>query len=62
MSTYLEAIRLHVYLVTTKKLYIGNDKYLGANAQAIDALKYALSKDYLYLISHCDPLLQYETH
>ena len=32
MSAYLKALGLHVYLFTTKKFYIGNDKYLGANA------------------------------
>ena len=40
MSAYLKASGLHVYLVTTKKSYVGNDKYLGANAQAIYALKH----------------------
>jgi len=54
MSAYLKALGLHVYLATTKKSYFGNNKYLGANAQALDALKHTLSKDHLYLISHCD--------
>jgi len=45
MSAYLKALGLHVYLATTKKSYIDNDKYLEANAQAIDALKYTLSKE-----------------
>jgi len=45
---------LHVYLTITKKSYVGNDKYLEANAQAMDALKYTLSKDYFSMISHCD--------
>ena len=44
MSAYLKALRLHVYLATTKISYIGNDKYLEANTQAIDALKHTLSK------------------
>jgi len=34
MSAYLKALELHVYLAPTKKSYISNDKYLGANAQA----------------------------
>jgi len=54
MSAYLKALDLHVYLATSKKSYFGNDKYLGANAQALHALKQILSKDYLSLISHCD--------
>jgi len=28
MSSYLKALDLHVYLTTTKKSYVGNDKYL----------------------------------
>ena len=38
-SAYLKALGLHVYLATTKKSYFFNGKYLGANVQAIDALK-----------------------
>ena len=54
MSSYLKALGLHVYLATTKKSYLDNDKHIEANAQAIDALKHTLSKEQLYLISHCD--------
>ena len=54
MSAYLKALRLHVYLATTKKSHFGNDKYLGANAQAINALKQTLSKEQLFIISHYD--------
>ena len=39
MSAYLKALGLYVYLATIKKSYIGNNKYLGANAQALEALK-----------------------
>jgi len=45
MSAYLKALGLHVYLATTKKSFISNGKYLGANAQALDTLKHILSKD-----------------
>jgi len=54
MSAYLKALSLHVYLTTTKKSYLGNSKYLETNAQALEALRHTLSKDHLYLISHCD--------
>ena len=54
MSAYLKALRLHAYLATTKKSYFGNDKYIEANAQALDALNRTLNKDYLSMISHCD--------
>ena len=54
MSAYLKILRLHVYLATIKKSYIGNDKYLGANVQTLEALKQTLSKEYLSIVSHCD--------
>ena len=54
MSSYLKAKGLHVYLATTKKSYLGNDKYLEANTQALDALKHTFSKEYFIMISHCD--------
>ena len=44
MSAYLKTLGLHVYLVTTKKTYRGNDKYIKANAQALDALKHVSFK------------------
>ena len=55
MSVYLKALGLHVYLATTKKSYVNNGKYLEANTQALHALRQTLSKDYLSMISHCDP-------
>ena len=54
MGTYLKALGLHVYLATTKKTYLRNDKYIEANAQALDALRHTLNKDYLSIVSHCD--------
>ena len=54
MSAYLKALGLHVYLVTTNKTYFDNDKYIEANTQALDVLKHSLSKEYLYIVSHCD--------
>ena len=47
MSIYLKTLWMHVYLVTTKKSYLANDKYIEANA-------HTLSKDYLCMVSHCD--------
>ena len=54
MSAYLKTLGLHVYVATIKKSYIGNDKCLGASAQATEALRHTLSKEYFSLISHCD--------
>jgi len=52
MSAYLKALRLHAYLITTKKFYFGNNKYIEANAQAMEALKHTLNKEHFSLISH----------
>jgi len=54
MSAYLKTLGLNVYLATTRKFYVGNDKYIEANAQALDALKYTFSKEYLSMVSHCN--------
>ena len=56
MSAYLKALGLHAYLATTKKSYLGNHKYIEANAQALVALRHTLSKDYLSIIFHCDSI------
>ena len=39
MNAYLKVLGLHVYLFTTKKSYVGNDKHIEANAQALIALR-----------------------
>ena len=54
MSMYLKTLGMHVYLATTKKSYLGNDKHIEANAQALEALRRTLRKDYLSIVSHCD--------
>ena len=55
MSPYIKALVLHVYLATTKKYYLGNDKYLEANTQALHALRQTLSKAHLSIVFHYDP-------
>jgi len=52
MSAYLKSLRLHVYLATTKKSYLGNDKHIGANEQALVALRHTLSKNQFSMVSH----------
>ena len=42
MSEYLKALGLYVYLATTKKSYFGNDKYIEANAQAMNLFDFSL--------------------
>ena len=57
MISHLKALRLHVYLATIKKSYVGNDKYLEVNTHALHALRQTLSKDHLSIVSHCDSAL-----
>ena len=54
MSMYLKILRMHVYLTTVKKPSLSNDKHIEANAQALEALRCTLNKEYLSIISYCD--------
>ena len=47
MSMYLKTIGLHVFLAATKKSYLDNSKHVEANAQALEALRSKLNKEYL---------------
>ena len=47
MSMYLKTLELHVFLTATKKSYLYNSKHIEANAQALEALRSTLSKEYL---------------
>jgi len=51
---YLKTLGLHIFLAATKKSYLGNNKHIEANAQALMALRSTLNKEYLCLVSHCD--------
>ena len=50
MSAYLKTLGLHVYIVTIKKTYFDNDKYIEANAQVLDALKHIICLWFLIVI------------
>ena len=54
MSMYLKILGMHVYLATIKESYLGNSQHIDANAQALEALRCTLNKEYLSIISHCD--------
>ena len=54
MSMFLKTLGLHVFLAATKKSYLGNSKHIEANAQALEALRSTLTKEYLMLVSNCD--------
>ena len=56
MSMYLKTLGLHVFLTAIKKSYLGNTNHIEANAQALEALRNTLSKDYLSMVSHCDSI------
>ena len=62
MSSYLKALGLHVYLTTTKKSYVDNDKYLGLMHKTEMHLGKHFAKNifllFLIVILH----LQYGTH
>ena len=51
---YLKTLGLHVFLTATKKSYLGDSKHIEANAQALEALRSTLNKEYLMLVSNCD--------
>ena len=60
MSAYLKILGLHVYLATTKKSYLCNDKHVEANTQALHTLRQTLSKKNIFLLFLIViPLLQY---
>ena len=52
MSMYLKTLGLHVFLTSTKRCYLGNCIHIGANAQALEAIRSTLSKDYLICVSN----------
>ena len=54
MSMYLKTLGLHVFLAATKKSYLGDSKHIEANAQALEALRSTLNKEYLMIVSDCD--------
>ena len=54
MSIYLQTLGLHVFLAATKKCYLGDRKHIGANAQALEAIRSTLPKDYLLCVSNFD--------
>jgi len=54
MSMYLKTLGIHVFLAATKKCYLGNGDHIGANAQALEAIRSTLPKEYLMLASNFD--------
>ena len=52
MSMYLKTLGLHVFLAATKRCYLGDSNHIGANAQALEAIRSTLPKDYLMCVSN----------
>ena len=46
LSWQLKAIGWKVYLTIVKESYLSNSKHIEANAQALEALRKSLSKEY----------------
>ena len=54
MSIYLQALGYKVHLAITKESYLSDSKHVGANAQALEAIRSTLNKEYLMLASNFD--------
>ena len=54
MTVYLETLGHKVYLAITKESYLSDSKHIGANAQALEAIRSTLNKEYLLLASNFD--------
>ena len=54
MSVYLQALGYKVHLAIIKESYLSDSKHIGANAQALEAIRSTLNKEYLMLVSNLD--------
>ena len=54
MTVYLQTLGHKVYLTITKESFLSDRNHIGANAQAIEAIRSTLSKDYLMCVSNID--------
>ena len=54
MSIYLQTLGYKVHLAITMESYLSDSKHIGANAQALEAIRSTLNKDYLMHVSNID--------
>ena len=54
MSIYLQTLGYKVHLAITKESYLSDSKHIGANAQALEAIRSTLSKEDLMHVSNLD--------
>ena len=58
MTVYLQTLGHKVYLAITKESFLSDSKHIGANAQALEAIRSTLPKDYLLRVSNFNSPLQ----
>ena len=58
MTVYLQTLGHKVYLAITKESFLSDRNHVGANAQALEAIRSTLSKEYLMHVSN----LVFEIH
>ena len=54
MSIYLQTLGFKVHLAITKESFLSDSKHVGANAQALEAIRSTLPKEYLMHVSNLD--------
>ena len=54
LSVYLQTLGHKVYLAITKESFLSDSKHIGANAQALEAIRSTLNKEYLMHVSNLD--------
>ena len=54
MTVYLQTLGHKVYLAITKESFLSDSNHIGANAQALEAIRSTLPKDYLMCVSNLD--------
>jgi len=54
MTFYLQTLGHKVYLAITKESFLSDSNHIGANAQALEAIRSTLPKDYLMCVSNID--------
>ena len=54
MTVYLQTLGHKVYLAITKESFLSDSNHIWANAQALEAIRSTLPKDYLLCVSNID--------
>ena len=54
MAIYLQTLGYKVHIAITKVSFLSDSKHIGANAQALEAIRSTLSREHLLLVSNLD--------